>query len=148
MGGWRPWLDSELWVRGSVTTNEDMNPVDPDHVSGVVGWKQYVEGFQVDVHFQATQFFEDADRSDRKLRQVVGFAAYHDLWASPTDRLEAGCEILQDISEGETSGQVFLAWHWGRGRGYRDFRPGAVDFFPLRAARIPLAPENRIEEAR
>jgi hypothetical protein len=125
-----------------------MNPVDPDHITALVGWKQYVEGFQLDVHFQATEFFEDSDRDDRRLRQGVGFAVYYDLWASPTSRLEAGCEILQDITDGETSGQVFLAWHWSRGRGYRDFRPGAVDFGALRAARIPLAPENRIEEVR
>jgi len=146
--GWRPWLDSELWIRGSVTSNEDMNPLDPDHVTGVVGWKQYWEGFQLDVHFQATEFFEDSDRSDQRLRQAIGFAVYTDLWASPSDRLEAGCEILQDLTEGETSGQVFLAWHWSRGRGYRDFRPGAIDFSPLRAARIPLDRENRIEEVR
>jgi hypothetical protein len=145
--GYRPWLDTEWWVRGSLTTNEDFNPVDPDHVTGRIGWDQFLDGWVLGLDYRASRFFADDDRDEARTRQAVTFRALRDLWATPTSRIEAGLEIEYDFPEGEVGGVIFIAWHWSRGRVFRDFRPGEVDFSTLRAAGVPFAHCGRIAEA-
>ncbi|HVR74431.1 MAG TPA: hypothetical protein VMT52_08875 [Planctomycetota bacterium] len=141
-----PWLDTELWGTASLSTNEDLNPGNPDHASLSVGLKQLWNGTQFDFGYRTTLFFHDGDRSTRRIRHAISFDARHEVWLTGRDRLEAGLEVKHEFVTSETVGFIFIAWHFGNGRGYRDFRPGDVDFEPLRRARMPAEHNNWMAE--
>jgi hypothetical protein len=145
--GYRPWLDTEWWGRVALTSNQDLNPADPDQVSAWIGWKQYWDGWQIDVAFRAAWFFDDGDRADSREQQTIVVQVLRDWWVAPSHRLETGFELRHDFPDDETSGFVVVVWHFGNGRGYRDYRPGTIDFLPLRLAGSPLRANNRIAEA-
>jgi hypothetical protein len=141
-----PWLDTELWGTASLTSNEDLNPGGPDHASLSAGLKQLWNGTQFDVTYRTTLFFHDGDRGTKRIRHALSFDARHEVWVTGRDRLEAGLEVEHEFVTSETVGFIFLAWHFGNGRGYRDFRPGQVDFGPLRSARMPPEHNNWMGE--
>jgi hypothetical protein len=143
---YRPWLDTEIGTRVSLTTNEDFNLVQPDHLRIRVGCRQFFRGLALGVKYEAIAFFEDKDRSEDRLRQTVGFDLLYDLWATPWDRLEVGCRVEQDISDGETNALFTIAWHWSNGRGYRDFAPNDIDFLALRKTRMFGNIDNSLKE--
>ncbi len=145
---YRPWIDTQWRMRASVTTNEDFNVFRPDSVRYSVDWGQYLAGFQIDVGYQLTYFFDDSDRSNSRTRHSVSLQATHDVWSNVEHRLEIGGVFRQDFPEDRSTGMVFLAIHFGKGRGYRDFRPGEVDFVGLRERRIPDRGLNRLATQR
>ncbi len=126
---WRPWLDSELWGRLTLTTNENL--VDPDH--GIVrgGWRQRLGGFQLGVDLRWITFFRDDDRRSTANRTTWNVEG---LWQPSSKRLgwwQLGGALRYDVDSGTTSGHVFITLHRDRGRGIRDFRPGEIDFAAL-----------------
>jgi hypothetical protein len=139
-----PWLDTRWWVRAALTSNEDLNPGDPDHISVSAGWKQYAGGWQCDLSYRATHFFADSDRRESRTRHGPELEVRKDLWVFPTSRLELGIEARYDAPDNEVSGLVFVAWHFSRGRHYLDFMPAELDFDALRREGIPVGFRNRL----
>ncbi len=146
--GYMPWLDTEWWGRAALTTNRDLNPGDPDHLSAWAGWKQLVNGFELAASYQYTKFFNDSDRGGASDRHSFALKASRDFWCTLRDRFEVGIELRHDFPDDLTSGFIFLAWHFSAGRRYRDFWPGEVDFLDLRNALAPRSYQNAIREER
>jgi hypothetical protein len=140
---YRPFLDTELRGRVSLTSNEDLGP---DHAGGTIACSQYLYGLHLETYGRSARYFADADRRRDRTRYGVGFSLLYDLWAGPQDRLEFSFHVDHDLSDGVTAGFLTLAWHIGNGRGYRDFAPDAVSFRGLREDRIPPEYNNVIRE--
>ena len=143
-----PWQDTEWWARASLVSNEDLNPGDADQFATQLGWKQFIDGWLIDVQYRYTRFFNDSNRNRTFDRHAIGLQVLRDFWASPRDRLEAGVGFRHDFKDDVNTGFLFLAWHFSNGRGYRDFWPGDVDFLPLRKAREPAGQRNSVMGAR
>jgi hypothetical protein len=144
--GYEPWLDTVWWAGGTLVSNEDF--VDPDHLGLRAGWRQLFASVEVDAGYRLTRFFNDGDRSSSRTRDAIFLDFLADLWTVPGQRLEAGAEYRWDLADGEHTGFLFLSWHWGKGREYRDFWPGDIDFRPLRRRFVPTDHQNSIVEAR
>ena len=133
--GYKPWLDVEWWGRASLTSNEELNPIEPDHLSGWLGWKQFHRPLELDAGYRVARFFGDADRDRPFTRHGPFLELLCEIWCSPRSRLELGLSYRHDFPENEDTGFVCLTWHFSNGRNYRDFWPGDVDFLDLREPR-------------
>jgi hypothetical protein len=146
--GYFPWLDTELWGRVSLTTDEDFGSPFLDHVTGWVGWRQYLSGTVVDLGYSVACFLADEDRSEGYVRHAAFLELLHELWLGPRDRLEIGVGYRHDFPDHEDTGFLSITWHFSNGRHYRDFWGGDVRFRGLREARIPRGYGDSIAEGR
>lgn len=135
--GYFPWRDAHLWGRAALTSNENLNPGNPDNVSAQAGWSQFVHGWLFDVAYRYTHFFNDDDRDDATDRHALSADVATELWLGPRYRLAAGAQVRHDFPEDITSGFIYLSWSFTRGRGFRDHAPGDVPFRELREDLIP-----------
>ena len=141
---YQPWTDARWWSKASVTTNEDFDVFRPDQFRIAIAWKQFIMSSQIDLGYQFTYFFDDGDRSGSRSRDSVFVEASQDLWYAPGVRVELGVRLRHDFPDNRNTGFVFLAWHFGNGREYRDFWPGDVNFRSLRQDLIPAEYNNFI----
>ena len=138
-----PWLDTEWHTRVALTSNETIILEQPDYLLLTSSWKQLIRDTQIELGYSFRSFFADHDRSQTSFRHVVFLSLLQDYWF-PWSRLEVGVNLSHDILRADTTFNVFLTWHVDNGRGYRDFRPGTVDFLNIRQRRAAERPSNRI----
>lgn len=139
---YRPWLDSEWTTRLALTSNEEMVLEVPDSLILASTWKQLLRDTQVDGGYSFRTFFADSDRRTTSFRHVLAFDVLQDYWYSDV-RLEVGLSFRHDIIRSDNTFNIFFTWHIDHGRGYRDFRPGVIDFLNLRRWRATERPTNR-----
>ncbi len=138
----RPWLDT-LWTgRAALTSNE--NFFDPDYLSMKAEWKQMLGEGQVDVGYRVTHYWADEDRNNSSNRHFLTFDLNWNRWQQNQTRWELGAKLQQDLDNDELFGMLYISWHGGKGRAYRDFMPGEIDFLNLRKRRIPQEENNEI----
>ncbi|WP_372369622.1 hypothetical protein [Candidatus Uabimicrobium sp. HlEnr_7] len=130
----RPWLDTEWRFGGAITFNE--NVVTPDRFIITAEWRQLIGTFEVDLSYRYAIFFPDDDRDQFVLRDSVRINVLWNYWCRNQNRLEMGANANYDFDSGEVSSTVFLSFHWGYGRAYRDFSPSEVRFRSIRHRRI------------
>ncbi|MEW6351369.1 MAG: hypothetical protein AB1646_20140 [Thermodesulfobacteriota bacterium] len=140
-----PWLDTIWFVRGSATTNESLSPADVDNFKIQTGWKQLLGPFQADVVYRYSHFFPDADRCKAQDKHLLELDLTCDRWTLHQKRLQIQCKAEIDLSRQSYSGFLSLTWFMGEGRGWRDFRPGEVDFRTIRDRQVPQLVNNRIQ---
>jgi hypothetical protein len=133
----QPWLDTEWWGQGALVTNEDFATA--DHLACWVGWRQLLGNVQVDATYRVTRFFNDTDRTRAATRQVLELDLFGDFGNTGRDWMELGVGWQHDLTRGVDSLNLYLTWHFGNGREFRDFRPGEVDFLGLRRRRAAQA---------
>lgn len=146
--GYLPWLDTEIWGRVSLTTNEDFGSPFLDHVAGWIGWRQYLYGTVVDLGYSVACFLADEDRSEGYVRHAAFLELLHDVWLGPRDRLEIGFGYRHDFPDDADTGFLSVTWHFSNGRHYRDFLGSDARFRALRETRIPRGYNNSIAERR
>ncbi len=131
----QPRLDTQLWLRSALMTNEDYNVVRPDHVTLQTGCATYVGDVILDLSYRATRYRDDGDRAGSSTQQFLGCDALLEDWLHAGCRYELGLSVRHELTESETSANLVLIRYFSRGRGYRDMPPGAVDFRELRRQR-------------
>mgnify|MGYP001766192800 FL=1 len=146
----RPWLDTLWRVGAALTSDEDWNLFDPEHASATVGWKQLLGDWEAHAAYQWTYYFAQGDHDwnrPKALRNntLRGAVLWDGAWGGQ-GRLRAGLELQYDIDSREVGSWLSLEWFPDRGRGYRDFRPGQIDFRDLRERMLPLEFNNRMDE--
>ncbi|NOT57940.1 MAG: hypothetical protein HOP18_25330, partial [Deltaproteobacteria bacterium] len=139
---YRPWLDGEWTTRLALTSNETMVLEVPDSLMLTSTWKQLLRDTQVDIGYSFRTFFADSDRKATSFRHVLAVDMLQDYWSTDA-RLEFGLTVRHDIIRGDNTFSLFFTWHLDHGRGYRDFRPGVIDFLNLRRWRATERPTNR-----
>ncbi|MCF7970138.1 MAG: hypothetical protein K9L22_03105 [Methylococcaceae bacterium] len=142
----RPWLDTLWEAKIAAASNENFNIFNPDHMTLQAQWKQYLDAFQVNAGYRVSFYQPDNDRASSSTRSFVKFKLTWDHWLVNQNRLELGLQYNYDIERSEHLPLLSFAFHFGQGRGYRDFRPGELGFLPLMQQRIPNEQNNRIEE--
>ncbi len=139
---YRPWLDSVLSLYGKVVTNEDLNPFKPDHYGFEVRWRQLIRNFQTDISYQENHYLRDSDRDKPVATRRIDLGASFEKWLNLNKRLEIGLELIWHLNINEVSGKFYLSIHFGKGRGYRDFQYGDIDFLDLRQMHISYEDDN------
>lgn len=141
---WRPWLDTEFYAGAQVTSNEDFNLLAPDHLSHTLGWRQLLGPFQWRTQWSAHYYFADAQRSSDSRNSQLSFELSWEHWLRNQERLDMALTLKHEPATGQNLLTYALTWHFGNGRGYRDFRPGEIDFSDLRQRRVPQQQNNRM----
>jgi hypothetical protein len=139
---YRPWLDT-LWTgRIALTSNETF--YDPDYLSLKGVWKQMLGQGQLDLGYRFMHYWADDDRSRNYNRHFLLLDLNWNAWHSNKSRWEIGAKLQHDLDNNELFGMLYLSWHDGNGRAYRDFMPGEIDFLRLRKWQIPQDENNQI----
>ncbi|HEW97645.1 MAG: hypothetical protein DRR00_17600 [Candidatus Parabeggiatoa sp. nov. 3] len=138
----RPWLDT-LWIgRAGITSNENL--LDPDYLSLKAQWKQMLGDGQLNLGYRFTHYWADDDRRKSVNRHFLLLDLNWNMWQQNQTRWELGAKLQQDLDNDELLGMLYISWHGGEGRAYRDFMPGEIDFLNLRKRRIPYGENNEI----
>ena len=139
----RPWLDT-IWRGGlTLTGNEFDEPLLPDNLAATVEWKQLLGPLQVEARNRTAWYFDDKHRdSSSPLRTSFTLAATYERWLRTLERQEIQAGLTWDAASGDLAAHLAFTWHFGAGRGYRDFSPSDVDFLDLRQRRLPSAANN------
>ncbi len=123
-----PWRSGRWWARFGLATNEDFNPLKPDHVFLTLGLKQHFRWFQVDITHRWRRYFADDYRDVSHTHRHLTMGAAWEHWLNNRHRLTLAARFTRNLSL-KTDGFVFsFFWHLGKGRGYRDFSTSELDF--------------------
>lgn len=145
--GYRPWLDTALFVRGSYTTNSDMNPFNPDNIRLSAGAAQLLGPAQLDFRYQLTHYFDDEDRLGNIDRNDLSFGLSWDHWFEDQSRLQLGMKWQYRLNSGESTGMAGLTWFFSTGRAMRDLRPENDLFSAIKANRASQLMNNWMTDA-
>jgi hypothetical protein len=138
----RPWLDT-LWTgRGALRSNE--NFFDPDYFSLKGVWKQMLGEGQVDLGYRLVHYWADKDREESVNSHFLSLNLNWNIWRKNQTRWELGAKLQQDLDNHDLLGMLYITWHGSKGRAYRDFMPGEIDFLNLRKRRVPQEHNNEI----
>ena len=129
---YRPWLDTRLFAGVNLVSNEDLNLLDPDHLSVDLGARQLLGDLDLGVRLKHLEYYADDDRAQdsdtQRLKLDLGFGR----WLSPHRGLQASLGYEYDTESGDASLALSLSLNRANRRYYRDFRPGDLDFRQLR----------------
>ncbi len=128
----RPFLDSLFWTRVGTGTNEDFNVGHPDHYSLEQHWQQLVGEIALDASYRVTFYQPDNDRASAQTRSYAGLEANWQRWLRNQNRLELSAQYSYDIERKANLAMLSFTWHFGEGRGLRDFAPNEIDFRDIR----------------
>jgi hypothetical protein len=132
---WETLPSRRWWARPALFTNEDLNPLRPDHLSLQTGVSQLSRLMHWEVAYRIAQFLDDADRRQDSTQHLLYFDATVDHWQHAGSRWELDVSVRHELGEGDTSAMLTLTWFHSRGRGYADQYPGRVEFRELRTSR-------------
>ncbi len=139
----RPWLDTVFTAGGSLASNE-LPDLRPDNVALTVGWQQLLGMFHLDIENRLGWYLADQDRSGDRLRNKTSLDLVWERWLNNLDRIELGLGLDYVAGSRDLSGSLYLIWHIGAGRGYRDFSPGEIRFQDIRRRMMPSCPNSVI----
>lgn len=139
--GHTPWLDTRWRLHAAAVSNEDLSL---DRASLTAEWEQLAGDVVLRASYRRTRFFADEDRSGSRWGDTIRLAADWDRFRDGGQRIEVGTRAVYRLDRRDLAATLLLTWHFGPGRGYRDFAPGEVDFESLRARRLFDLPTNEI----
>ncbi|MES2354535.1 MAG: hypothetical protein V4568_09040 [Pseudomonadota bacterium] len=143
---WQPWLDSQPYVGGGVVTKENYDPLHPDYVSANIGWRQLLGNTRANVYWTANRYFANDQRINPTTTQTFAVDLNWEILRTSQDRLEIGFSLRREIDAHASVVGIIANWHFGNGRGFRDFSPQQIDFSELRKRRIALDQNNQMQE--
>ena len=118
---YRPFLDTQLKIGLSLTTNEDKRILAPDHIKLNTGFVQYLKPFIAEIQYGLRWYLPDQDRQNSLSRNLINATFTWEKWFINTHRFEAQLDISHEFESGNTTGSILLHYHMGKGRFYRDF---------------------------
>ena len=118
---YRPFLDTQLKIGMSLTTNEDKRIFTPDHIKLNTWLVQYLKPFIAEIQYGLRWYLSDQDRHSSLTRNLINAKFTWEKWFINTHRFEALLDISHEFESGNTSGSIQLNYHMGQGRFYRDF---------------------------
>ncbi|MGL4554167.1 MAG: hypothetical protein ACRC33_23635, partial [Gemmataceae bacterium] len=107
-----------------------------------VGVRHLVGAFEVSTSYRFLEFFADRDRARDAQRHILDAGLRCDLTYLNRDRVELVVNAEYEFVRKAAGFQAFVAWHFGNGRGYRDFRPDEVPFLGLRRRQAAEGPAH------
>ena len=137
----RPWRDT-IWSAGAgLTSNEELNPLNPDNLGLWCQWNQLLYPFQVKPGYRAIRYFSDQDREDKLWRHFGSLEVKWDGWRENKDRLELKAGIKMALDEAnQYSAWAGIVWHFSEDQGLQDFKPGDPSFQTLKTRQLHQKP--------
>lgn len=123
-----PWLDSRGWVRLNAETTSNLKRL--DRLIAHTGLSQLFGPVQVHIGHRIRRLLETNDRPQALWRNepTLGLAWEH--WLEGSQRLVVALEANHGIETDNTRIALTISLHFGAGREYRDFMPGAAGSHP------------------
>lgn len=124
----RPFLDLELFASGTLATNREWDPGEPDRAS----WRAGARGFEGPVAWQLAyeglKRFVDDDRPRLSDEHFVAAALDAVIFTSGSTAVALDLEGRYYLDTGEAGIFAGVRFLFGRGRIFSDFEPGEVLF--------------------
>ncbi len=127
--------DLRIDASASVTSNEGLDPRDPDHLSFGVGLSALAGPLRVDLAGQLTRYLADGDRQSDVDRSRLELDLAWERWTADGHRWEVVAGLRHDFDTQDTSGLLGLRWHRGGRRRLLDFAPRDARFDDARVLR-------------
>jgi hypothetical protein len=142
----RPWLDTVWSGKIGLGTNEDFDITLPDHYSTEAHWQQLLGSVALDASYRISFYQPDADRNNASKRSFAGMELNWQHWTAHQHRLELATQYTYDIERKAHLATLLFTWHFGEGRGLRDFAPGEIDFRDIRQRQFVEGDNNVIRD--
>ena len=143
--GYKPWLDTEWFLQGSINSNEDLNLFNPDNIKMQIGWKQLLGNLQANLKYEQRYYFSDSDRQSDVTRNIINLELSWNQWMLDQQRFKLALDLEQDLDDSENAVLFSVSWFFSNGRGLKDIRPGALDFYEIHKRNTPFNKNNSIE---
>jgi len=128
----RPWLDTIWSGKVGAGSNEDLNFTSPDHYSTEAHWLQLLGSVMLDASYTSTFYQADADRNSASRRSYAGLELNWQCWTAYQNRIEVSAQYSHDMERRADLATLSFTYHFGAGRGLRDFAPNELDFRDIR----------------
>lgn len=128
----RPWLDT-LWSgKIAMGTNESFDVSRADHYRTEAHWQQMLGSVMLDASYRITFYQPDADRNTASKRSYAGLELNWQRWTDQQNRIEVAAQYNYDLERRANLATLSFTYHFGAGRGLRDFAPNELDFRDIR----------------
>lgn len=127
-----PWRDNRLRAGLFLTSNEALNPFDPDYTDLTLGADQLLGDLDLGLSYRWRHYFDDEDRRYDSNQHNLRLRLDWRRWSTPRRGWHLGLKLDHELDSGETSVFITLSHEQANGRFYRDYRPGTVAFEALR----------------
>lgn len=139
----RPWLDTVWSAKVAAGSNENLDFTRPDHYSSEAHWQQLLGSVMLDASYRIAFYQTDADRSNASKRSYAGLELNWQHWTAHQNRIEVAVQYSHDMERRAHLATLSFTYHFGEGRGLRDFAPNELDFRDIRQRQI-VNPQNNI----
>jgi hypothetical protein len=125
----RPWLDTIWSADIALTSNEELNPIDPDYLRLSCKWEQLLGPLQLDAGYRTNYYFSDNDRDDATWRHFVNLGADYFCWTHNQNLLQVQLRFQKALDrDDDYNAWAGLTWHRTRNQNFQDFNPGDPEF--------------------
>ena len=128
----RPWLDTVWSTKVGMGTNENFDVTAPDYYTIEEHWLQLLGSVTLDASYRITYYQPDGDRNNASKRSYAGLELNWQQWTDHQNRFELGAQYSYDIERKAHLATLSFTYHFGEGRGVRDFAAGDIDFRDIR----------------
>lgn len=143
----RPWLDTIWSGKVAAGSNQDLNFTSPDHYSTEAHWLQLLGSVMLDTSYTSTFYQADADRNSASQRSYAGLELNWQHWTDYQNRIELAAQYSHDIERNANLATLSFTYHFGVGRGLRDFAPNELDFRDIRQRQFANERNNVMRDA-
>lgn len=138
----RPWLDTLWQFSAGVTSDEKWNLFDPEQAGAKVAWKQLFGELEAELAYQYVHYVGQGHHNWNRTQSaqrdaLLGNLNWDHTWGGK-GMLRANLALQYSLYFRQLGAWLSFEWFPDHGRGYRDFRPGQVEFRDLRERRLPL----------
>lgn len=125
-------LTTQWFTTGSIRSNEELDPTDPDRAELQLGLRQYLRPFLFDLRVRQAFFFSDDDRRSSFDRTRLSLDLQWEGWNRQRDRWALESRIAYDFGTEELVGAILFGRYFSTGRGLRDLFPEPGEYRRLR----------------
>ena len=129
---YKPWLDTQLRVKYSATSNESQSFSELDRQVASVALAQYYRPFVMRAELFHRRFMADENRARDFDSSALRLDLQWDGWRYNRDLWQARATLEHDFDRASTSLMLQFGWNLTQGQGLDDFAPTEMNFGALR----------------
>jgi len=142
---YQPWRDAQFGLKGRLKGNDFVDSKLLDHAGVGIGWRQLWQSLQLDADYAYSRYLKDDKRAKSYNSQRLHIGLDWQSWRPNQRRWQVGVDYWYDIDSHDNQFILALTWHASKGRAYRDFLPGEIDFKSLRRYQVPGDMNNQLQ---
>lgn len=142
---YEPWRDTQFSLKGRLRGNEFSDSKLLDNAAMGFGWRQLWQSLQLDADYAYSRYLIDDKRTSSYNNQRLHIGLDWQQWRPNQRRWQVGVDYWYDFDSHDNQFLLALTWHASKGRAYRDFLPGEIDFKSLRRYYVPGETNNQLQ---